>query len=94
VAPHVPTFRELGFAGMGSTVWQAFHTTAGTPRPIIDHLSATTASAIKAPEANERLLAIGLQPVGSIPDELASRVAEDTATWAPVVKASGFRADE
>ena len=43
---------------------------------------------------SERLLAIGLEPVGSTPDELASRVAEDTARWAPIVKASGFRADE
>jgi tripartite-type tricarboxylate transporter receptor subunit TctC len=94
VAPDVPTFKELGFAGMDSTGWQAFHTTAGTPRPIIDRLSTAIASAIKAPEVNERLLAIGLEPVGSTPDELASRVAKDTAMWATVVKASGFRADE
>jgi hypothetical protein len=28
------------------------------------------------------------------PEELARRVAEDAARWAPIVKASGFRADE
>jgi tripartite-type tricarboxylate transporter receptor subunit TctC len=93
-APNVPTFKELGFAAMEGMGWQAFHTTAGTPRPVIDRLSTAIASAIKAPEVNERLLALGLEPVGSTPDELASRVAEDTARWAPIVKASGFRADE
>jgi tripartite-type tricarboxylate transporter receptor subunit TctC len=41
----------------------------------------------------ERLLAIGLEPVGSTPEELARRMADDTAKWAPLVKASGFRAD-
>ncbi|HSD52512.1 MAG TPA: Bug family tripartite tricarboxylate transporter substrate binding protein [Burkholderiales bacterium] len=94
VAPDVPTFKELGFASIEGTGWQAFHTSARTPRPTIDRLSTAIASAIKSPEVSERLLALGLEPVGSTPDELATRVAEDTARWAPIVKASGFRADE
>jgi tripartite-type tricarboxylate transporter receptor subunit TctC len=94
VAPDVPTFKEQGFAAIEGIGWQAFHTTARTPRPTIDRLSAAIASAIKAPDVNQRLIALGLEPVGSTPDELASRIAEDTARWAPVVKASGFRADE
>lgn len=94
VAPDIPTFKELGFAAIEGTGWQAFHTSARTPRPIIDRLSTAIASAIKAPEVSERLLALGLEPVGSTPDELASRVAEDIGRWAPIVKASGFRADE
>jgi tripartite-type tricarboxylate transporter receptor subunit TctC len=93
-APDVPTFKELGFAAIEGTGWYAFHTTAGTPRPTVDRLSTAIASAIKAPEVSERLLAIGLEPVGSTPDELARREAEETARWAPIVKASGFRAEE
>ena len=92
--PNVPTFKELGFADIEGVGWQAFHTTAKTPRPTIDRLSLAIASAIKAPEINERLIALGLDPVGSTADELAKRTAEDTARWAPIVKASGFRADE
>lgn len=94
VAPDIPTFKELGFAAIEGTGWQAFHTTAGTPRETVDRLALAIASAIKAPEVSERLVALGLEPVGSTPDELARRVAEDTAKWAPIVKASGFRADE
>ena len=94
-APEVPTFQELGFAAMeGGMGWHAFHTTAGTPRPAIDRLSAAIASAIRAPEVNERLRALGLEPVGSTPDELARRIEDDIAKWGPAVKASGFRADE
>ncbi|MGZ8262746.1 MAG: Bug family tripartite tricarboxylate transporter substrate binding protein [Burkholderiales bacterium] len=94
VAPDVPTFKELGFAAIEGTGWQAFHTSARTPRPAIDRLSIAIASAIKARDVSERLLALGLEPVGSTPDELANRVTEDAARWAPIVKASGFRADE
>jgi tripartite-type tricarboxylate transporter receptor subunit TctC len=93
-APDVPTFKELGFPSIAGTGWQAFHTKAGTPRPAIDRLAAAIASAIKSPEVSRGLLALGLEPVGSTPDELASRVIEDTAKWAPIVKASGFRAEQ
>jgi tripartite-type tricarboxylate transporter receptor subunit TctC len=94
MAPDVPTFKELGFPAIEGTGWQAFHTRAGTPRPMIDRLSAAIAPAIKSPYVSARLLALGLEPVGSTPDELGSRVAEDAARWAPIVKASGFHADE
>jgi tripartite-type tricarboxylate transporter receptor subunit TctC len=94
LAPDIPTFRELGFESLTGTGWQAFHTTAGTPRPIIDRLSAAIASAIRSPEIVARLLALGLEPVGSTPDELARRITADASRWAPIVRASGFRADE
>lgn len=94
LAPDVPTFKESGFAALEGTGWQAFYTSAGTPRTTIDRLSQAVASAIKSPDIRSRLIALGLEPVGSTPDELALRVAEDIAWWAPIVKASGFRADE
>jgi tripartite-type tricarboxylate transporter receptor subunit TctC len=94
-APEVPTFRELGYGAIGGGLgWHAFHVTAGTPRPTIDRLSAAIAGAIKAPEVSERFIALGLEPVGSTPDELARRIAEDIASWGPAIKASGFRAEE
>ena len=63
--PNVPTFKELGFADIEGVGWQAFHTTAKTPRPTIDRLSLAIASAIKAPEINERLIALGLTPLAA-----------------------------
>lgn len=93
VAPGVPTFSELGFAGIEGDGWQAFHTTAGTPRATVERLSAVVASAIRSPNIRDKLLALGLEPVGSTAEELARRMAADLAKWAPVVKASGYRAD-
>ena len=94
VTPNVPTFKELGFPEIEGIGWQAFHAAAGTPRPVVARLSAAIAAALKAPEVSEQLVALGLEPVGSTPEELARWMAEDTARWAPLVKASGFRADE
>jgi len=92
--PDIPTFKEMGFPAIEVTGWHAFYTTGGTPRPTVERLSAAVAAAIKSPEVSERLVALGLEPVGSTPDELARQMAEDTAKWAPAVKASGFRADQ
>jgi tripartite-type tricarboxylate transporter receptor subunit TctC len=94
IAPDVPTFAELGFPALVATGWQAFHAPAGTPRETVERLSAAIVAAIGAPDVAARLQAMGLEPVGSTPDELAHRIAEDTARWGPVVKASGFRADD
>jgi tripartite-type tricarboxylate transporter receptor subunit TctC len=94
LAPDVPTFRELGFKAIEGAGWQAVHSTAGTPRAKIDRLAAAIAAAVLARDMSARLTALGLEPVGSTPDELARRIAEDNARWAPVVRASGFRADQ
>ena len=94
VAPDVPTFKELGFPDIEGDGWQAFHTTAGTPRTTIDRLSALIAASVRSPDVIEKLLATGLEPVGSTANELAARIAADFAKWAPIVKASGYRADQ
>ena len=93
IATDIPTFTELGFPQIQGDGFFALHTRAGTPQPVLDRLSAAAAAAIRAPEVTERLLAIGFEPVGSSAEELARRMAEDAARWAPVVKASGFVAD-
>lgn len=91
-APDVPTFKELGFPKVDVAGWQAFYATAGTPPPVIERLSSAIGSALRAADVRERLLALGLEPVGSTPEELERRMVEDVAKWMPAVKASGFRA--
>ena len=39
----------------------------------------------------DRLLAIGLIPVGSTPEALAQELAANTAFWQPIVKATGYK---
>lgn len=94
IAPEIPTFREAGFPQIEGSGWQAFHTVAGTPGATVERLAAVVAAAVRSPEVAARLLAAGLEPVGSSADELAARMAQDTARWAPIVKASGFRVDQ
>ena len=54
-------------------------------------LSEAAAAALAKPEVKEKLLAIGLIPVGSTPEGLTKELAANTAFWQPIVKATGYK---
>ena len=93
LSPAVPTFREQGLAAIDAVGWVAVYARAGTPQPLIDRVSAALVEAVRMPAIRERFLAVGFEPTGTTPAELAAIMAADTARWAPIVKASGFTAD-
>ncbi len=66
---------------------------AGTPKKVVDQWSTVLATIVHSPQMTAKLAELGLEPTGSTSDELATALAADIARWAPVVKASGFRAD-
>jgi tripartite-type tricarboxylate transporter receptor subunit TctC len=92
-SPDVPTFREDGYDIEG-TSWYGAFAPAKTPAGTIDSLSTIMATAVRAPDVSERLLAFGLVPTGNSAAELAAIQKSDTERWASAVKLSGFTADE
>jgi tripartite-type tricarboxylate transporter receptor subunit TctC len=91
--PDTPTLHEVGVSGYEIDQWYAILATAGTPRPVIARLHAEFAKALKAPDTRERLLGMGVEPVGSTPEAFAAYLAADIEKYAKVVKASGARVD-
>ena len=91
--PDVPTFTEAGLAGIEGTAWFGVYAPAKTPESTVRQLNAAINRALANGELRERLTKLGLEPAGGSPADLAARMAQDTARWAPIVKASGFRAD-
>jgi tripartite-type tricarboxylate transporter receptor subunit TctC len=91
--PDVPTLKELGIAGFETLEWTALLAPAGTPKAVVDQLNAATRKVLAMPDVQERLLRLGMQSNPSTPEALAQLMADDLATWGPVVKASGFTAD-
>jgi tripartite-type tricarboxylate transporter receptor subunit TctC len=91
--PEVPTFAQAGYPGFEANGWFAFFAPAGTPPEVVAKLAAEIGRIVKHPEVNQRLLAMGLQPVGSTPAELASVIATDTPKWARIVRDAGIKLD-
>jgi len=92
-APDIPTIAEQGLPGFEAVSWFAMFAPAGTPRPVIDQLQQGVKAALDSPDVAGKLKDIGLQPVGSTPDELASYQRSEIAKWAKVVAASGARVE-
>ena len=64
-----------------------------TPEATLRQLNAAINRALAAPELRERFAKLGLEPTGGTPADLAALMKRDSERWAPVVKASGFKAD-
>jgi tripartite-type tricarboxylate transporter receptor subunit TctC len=90
--PDVPTVAEQGLAGFDVTAWFGVFTTAGTPRAVVDRLNAEIVRILDLPDVRDKLNAIGMEPVTNTPDQFAAFVQREIAKWAPVVKASGAKA--
>jgi tripartite-type tricarboxylate transporter receptor subunit TctC len=58
---------------------------AGTPKPIVDLLQMEIARIVALPDVNEKLKAIGLEPMGISSAEFATYIKTDIAKWKKVI---------
>ena len=90
--PGVPTFAEQGLKDVVASAWFGYYAPAKTPKPVLDKLRAEFTKAVNSREVRQQLLVNGMYPVGDGPDALLKTMREDTARWAQVIKATGFKA--
>ena len=91
--PDVPTIAESGYPGFDASSWFGLVGPAGLPREITTRISAAVARVLAQPELREKFIQQGADPVGSTAEEFGAYLRAETAKWAPLVKASGARAD-
>jgi tripartite-type tricarboxylate transporter receptor subunit TctC len=91
LAPDLPTMAEGGVKGYDLAAWFAAFVPAGTPRPVVEKLNQALMAAVNDPATRERLLAAGIEPETSTPDELKAFVGSEIAKWAEIVKAAGIQ---
>lgn len=92
LAPGLPTVAET-VPGFESVSRLAVFAPAGTPAPIVNRLNQEIVRALKRAEVKEKLLAIGVEPVGSTPEALAALIKAEIERMGKVIKAAGIRAD-
>jgi tripartite-type tricarboxylate transporter receptor subunit TctC len=89
--PDLPTFLEQGYP-LDIAGWNGIHAPAGTPRPIIERMSAEINRIIQTPEGREQMLKFGLLATGTTPEELAEVIRRDTPRWGEVIRKGGIKA--
>jgi tripartite-type tricarboxylate transporter receptor subunit TctC len=88
--PAVPTFRELGYPDIVSTVWFALSGPAGLPDDIVRNVNSEIMRAMNAPEAQERLRQGGLIAQPMTVEQFNAYIASETARWKPVIERIGL----
>jgi tripartite-type tricarboxylate transporter receptor subunit TctC len=91
--PNLPTMAEAGVPDMEVPVWTAFFAPAKTPSAIVARLQKEVARVVHTTEVKERFAQMGLDPVGSTPEELAKVVARDLEKYTAVAKAANIKND-
>ncbi|APV52031.1 MFS transporter [Betaproteobacteria bacterium GR16-43] len=90
--PDVPTVAET-VPGYEATAWFGMGAPKGTPRAIVEKLNAEINRALADPKMKERLAELGGRPIPGTPEDFGKVMAEETARWEKVVKASGAKVE-
>jgi tripartite-type tricarboxylate transporter receptor subunit TctC len=91
--PDVPTMREQGFDVVVQS-WLGAFAPAKTPIDTVGMLGAAINAAARSSAMAQSLARFGNEPAIETPEQFAATVRADYARWGPVVKASGFVAEE
>lgn len=92
--PDLPTLAELGVSGYDHSSWQGLLTTAGTPAATIDRLNAAIVAFARSPAAQAAAARSGEELVGSSPEVLQRRVADEIARFRKVVREYNIQTEE
>lgn len=84
--PDVPTFAEAGLPGLDVDTWYGISAPAGTPKNIIDKMSAEVAKILVMPDIKEKLESQGMRPLVSTPEQMATMIREELAKQGELIK--------
>ena len=88
--PDVPTVIESGLAGTEMPPsWHGMLAPVKTPPAALAKLSAEVQKAFKDPQMRERIVTIGLEPVGGTPEDYRKLVVSNIKRFAELVKLAG-----
>ena len=88
--PNVPTLVESGFPGMEVYGWIGIFAPAGTPEAVIARLNRDFNATLQDPEVAKKLVAAGVETVGTTPGELDKWVRSEYDKWSKFVKGSNL----
>jgi tripartite-type tricarboxylate transporter receptor subunit TctC len=93
-APDVPTMAEQGVPDFVSGTWAGIIAPAGTPKEIVDRVSAEAKKALADPALQAKLVDQGIVAVGSSPEEFRAFVGEEIARWGKVITDAGIKIEQ
>lgn len=91
--PDVPTIVEAGLPGYSATTWYPLLAPRGTPEPVIARINASFKTAIEDAALKAKLDDLGVEPVASSPEDLATHITAEVDRWSRVVTQAGIKSE-
>jgi tripartite-type tricarboxylate transporter receptor subunit TctC len=86
LAPGLPTIAAAGLSGYESIAIYGVFAPAKTPSPVVKFLNTEIARVLAAPEARDRFLNVGMEPIGGSPDQLSAQMKSETERFSKVLR--------
>ena len=92
--PDVPAFPELGVPKLNGGAWFGFFAPAGTPKAVVEKISADVNFFLLQPEMQKWLRDQGLEPTGMTPDQFTQFIKADLAKWRQLITELGIKPND
>jgi tripartite-type tricarboxylate transporter receptor subunit TctC len=93
LTPGIPTVAETVAPGFDMSAPLGVFVAARTPREIVARLNKAVNDAVKAPDVVERMAGIGMEPVGTTPEEYQKILRDEYGRLGGLIRRIGIRAD-
>jgi tripartite-type tricarboxylate transporter receptor subunit TctC len=91
--PDIPTIAEAGVPGYEFTAWVAAFVAAGTPKPVVDRLSAEIRKALDHADVVARFDNVAFEQLFMTPEQFAVRLKSDSDKYAKLIALTGVKVD-
>jgi tripartite-type tricarboxylate transporter receptor subunit TctC len=89
VLPDLPTVHETVLRGLDVKSWQGLLAPRGTSPAVVAKLAAEVMRILKLPDVMQRMSALGIEPVGSSPEEFDAAMRAEILHWQKAAKEAG-----
>jgi len=89
--PDIPTIAQSGIPGFDVTSWYGLIAPAGTPGDVIATIHRDVAKTVSDPAIVEKMVELGLIPLGNRPQDFARMIENETAKWTAIIKKANIK---
>lgn len=90
VYPDIPTLAEAALPGFEFESWGGLVAPAKTPRAVVMRLNREVSNALGSPEIQQRMRALGAEPVATTPEAYDKRIAAEIASIGAIARRAGI----
>ena len=84
LGPDLPAIAEV-LPGFESNTWFGLYGPRGLPADVQAKVNAAANQALAEPDIKDKLLRLGIEPVGGTPDQFSRMVLADSAKWKKII---------